>query len=83
MYLSYFSPQHYNAPFNFPDLFSSYEVYLNLFRDLKKEIYRFPEENIVVFVTTDVGIDGEVYSIFTDLIRLMRKICSKCQETVI
>ncbi len=78
------SPPYYNAPFDFPDLFPSYNAYLELLRDAGREIFRVLEEGrVAVFVTADVRIDGELYPIVADLIRIMRELGFKYQERII
>lgn len=78
------SPPYYNAPFDFPDLFPSYDTYLDLLKDVGREIYRVLEDGrVAVFVTMDIRIDGELYPIVGDLIRIMRDIGFKYQEKII
>ncbi len=78
------SPPYYNAPYDFPDLFPSYDDYLNLLRDVGKEIFRVLEQGrVAVFVVGDVRIDGELYPIVADLIKIMLSIGFKYQERII
>lgn len=78
------SPPYYNAPFDFPDLFSSYEEYLQLLNDVGKEIYRVLDDGrAAVFVTSDVRIDGVLYPIVADLIKIMTNLGFKYQERII
>lgn len=78
------SPPYYNAPFDFPDLFPSYEEYLNLLRDVGKELYRVLDDGrVAVFVTSDVRIEGVLYPIVADLIRIMTDLGFKYQERII
>ena len=66
------SPPYYNAPFDFPGLFSSYEEYLDLLRDVGREVLRVLQNGRnACFVTQDVRIDGKLYPIVADLIRVM------------
>ena len=78
------SPPYYNAPYDFPDLFPSYDDYLNLLRDVGREAYRVLDDGrVAVFVTADVRINGELYPIVADLIRIMREVGFKYQERII
>ncbi len=78
------SPPYYNAPFDFPDLFPSYGDYLNLLRDVGKEIFRVLEEGrVAVFVVADMRVDGELYPIVADLIKIMQSLGFKYQERII
>jgi len=78
------SPPYYNAPFDFPDLFPSYDDYLSLLNGVGKEIFRVLEEGrVAVFVAADVRIDGELYPIVADLIKIMQSLGFKYQERII
>jgi len=66
------SPPYFNAPFDFPGLFKSYDEYLDLLRDVGREIYRVLKKGrVACFVTQDVRIEGRLYPIVSDLIRIM------------
>jgi len=66
------SPPYYNAPFDFPGLFSNYEEFLDLLRSVGRELYRVLQPGrVACFVTQDVRIDGRLYPIVADLIRVM------------
>jgi len=66
------SPPYYNAPFDFPGLFSSYDEYLNLLRKVGKELLRvLAPGRYACFVTQDVRIDKKLYPIVADLIHVM------------
>jgi len=78
------SPPYYNAPFDFPDLFPSYNDYLSLLKDVGKEIFRVLEEGrVAVFVVSDIRVDGEFYPIVADLIKIMQSLGFKYQERII
>jgi len=66
------SPPYYNAPFDYPGLFSSYEEFLNLMRSVARELFRvLAEGRIACFVTQDVRVDGTLYPICSDIIKIM------------
>jgi len=66
------SPPYYNAPFDFPGLFKSYDEYLDLLKSVGKELYRVLKPGrVACFVTQDVRIEGRLYPIVADLIRVM------------
>lgn len=66
------SPPYYNAPFDFPGLFKSYDEYLDMLKSVGREIYRvLSPGRIACFVTQDVRINGKLYPIVADLIRVM------------
>ena len=66
------SPPYYNAPFDYPGLFESYDEYLNLIRTVAKQLRRIlARGRIAAFVTQDVRIEGKLYPICSDIIRIM------------
>jgi len=66
------SPPYYNAPFDFPGLFKDYGEYLSMLREVGKELYRVLQPGrVACFVTQDVRIEGKLYPIVSDLIRIM------------
>jgi len=66
------SPPYYNAPFDYPGLFSSYEEFLNLIRSVARELFRvLAEGRIACFVTQDVRVNGTLYPICSDIIKIM------------
>jgi len=66
------SPPYYNAPFDFPGLFRSYDEYLDLLRCVGRELYRVLRTGrVACFVTQDVRIEGRLYPIVSDLIHVM------------
>jgi len=66
------SPPYYNAPFDFPGLFGSYDEYLDLLRTVGRELYRVLRSGrVACFVTQDVRIEGKLYPIVADLVRVM------------
>jgi site-specific DNA-methyltransferase (adenine-specific)/site-specific DNA-methyltransferase (cytosine-N4-specific) len=78
------SPPYYNAPYDFPDLFPSYNDYLNMLKDVGKEIFRVLKDGrISVFVVGDIRINGVLYSITADLIKIMQNLGFKYQERII
>jgi len=66
------SPPYYNAPFDYPDLFKSYEEFLELIRAFAKELYRvMAPGRIAVFVTDDMLVKGEKYPVVSDITKIM------------
>jgi DNA modification methylase len=79
------SPPYYNAPFDFPNLFKSYDDFLNLLRRVGRELLRVLQRGrVAVFVTQDVRIDGRLYPIVADLISVMvHEVGFEYQEKII
>src|SRR5467141_136782 len=66
------SPPYYNAPFDYPDLFSDYNEFLALIQDVCGNLYRVSAAGrIVCFVTDDMLVKGEKYPVVADVTRLM------------
>ncbi len=71
------SPPYYNAPFDYPDLFSSYEEYLELIRDFASQSKRVLAKGRICAVVTDDmlvregnGGRGKKYPIVADTTRI-------------
>jgi site-specific DNA-methyltransferase (adenine-specific)/site-specific DNA-methyltransferase (cytosine-N4-specific) len=79
------SPPYYNAPFDFPGLFKSYDDFLSLLRKVGRELLRVLQPGrVAVFVTQDVRIDGRLYPIVADLINVMaHEVGFEYQEKII
>jgi site-specific DNA-methyltransferase (adenine-specific)/site-specific DNA-methyltransferase (cytosine-N4-specific) len=66
------SPPYYNAPFDFPNLFNSYDEFLKLLKNVGKELIRVLKPGrCACLVTQDVRIEGKLYPIVSDLIHIM------------
>jgi site-specific DNA-methyltransferase (adenine-specific)/site-specific DNA-methyltransferase (cytosine-N4-specific) len=78
------SPPYYNAPFDFPNLYNSYEEFLRTIEKVGKEIFRVLQNGrMACFVTQDVRINGKLYPIVSDLTRIMQDIGFEYQERII
>ncbi len=78
------SPPYYNAPFDFPNLFKDYDEFLDLIKKVGKEIFRVLEPGrVACFVVQDVRINGKLYPIVADIIKIMLKIGFKYRDKII
>lgn len=78
------SPPYFNAPFDYPDLYKSYDEYLKLIDDLSKELKRVLQEGrIAAFVVQDVRIDGKLYPVTANIIEIMLRNGFKFREKII
>jgi len=78
------SPPYYNAPFDYPGLFKSYEEYLELIRSIAKELHRvLADGRIACFVTQDVRVEGTLYPICSDIIKIMIEEGFKYRDKII
>lgn len=67
------SPPYYNAPFDYPNLFADYDEFLDMMRDVSKELYRvLAPGRIASFVTDDMLVNGEKYPVVADITSIMR-----------
>jgi len=65
------SPPYFNAPFDYPDLFESYESYLEKMRKVARELKRaVAEGRIVCIVCDDTLIKGKKYPVVADLTKI-------------
>src|SRR6266705_439460 len=66
------SPPYYNAPFDYPDLFSDYNEFLTLIQDVCHDLYCVSAAGrIVCFITDDMLVKGQKYPVVADITRLM------------
>jgi len=66
------SPPYYNAPFDYPDMFKSYDDFLGLVRDFSRDLYRvLAPGRIASFVTDDMLVKGEKFPLVADTTRAM------------
>lgn len=65
------SPPYFNAPFDYPDLFESYDAYLSKMRKVARELKRVVAQGrCVCIVCDDILINGIKYPIVADLTRI-------------
>jgi len=78
------SPPYFNAPFDYKDLFKSYEVYLKLLEDVAKEVYRVLQKGrIAVLNIDDMLVKGEKYPIVADAIKIFQSAGFKYRDRII
>jgi DNA modification methylase len=77
------SPPYFNAPFDYPGLFNSYDEYLELIRKVAKETKRVLNTGrIAAFVVDDTLIKGEKYPIVADVTKIFIKEGFKYREKI-
>ncbi len=65
------SPPYYNAPFDYEDLFESYEEYLELLRNVAAQLKKkVAPGRIVALVTDDMLVKGQKYPIVADTTKI-------------
>lgn len=65
------SPPYFNAPFDYPDLFESYDAYMDKMRKVARELRRVVDRGrIVCIVCDDTLINGKKYPVVADLTKI-------------
>ncbi len=65
------SPPYFNAPFDYPGFYSSYDEYLKKMAKIAKEIKRvLADGRIVCIVCDDILVNGKKYPVVADLTRI-------------
>lgn len=68
------SPPYFNAPFDYKDVFKSYEQYLGVLNRVAKELYRvLAAGRIIVLNIDDMLVNGQKYPIIADAIKIFQK----------
>jgi len=77
------SPPYFNAPFDYPDLFESYEEYLRLIRNVAKELKRVLDiGRVACFVCDDTLIKGTKYPVVADITKIFIEEGFKYRERI-
>jgi modification methylase len=72
VHLTVTSPPYFNAPFDYPDLYKTYESYLSMLSKLSVELYRVTAEGrIAAFVVDDMLVNGDKFPVVADLTKIM------------
>ena len=78
------SPPYYNAPFDYPGLFKSYDEFLELMKDFAKELYvKLAPGRIAAFVTDDMLVKGVKYPIVADITRIMMDVGFRYRDRIV
>ena len=68
------SPPYFNAPYDYKDLFSTYESYLELLRKVSAELYRvLSQGRIVALNIDDMLVDGKKFPIVADATKIFQE----------
>ncbi|MBD3234701.1 MAG: site-specific DNA-methyltransferase, partial [candidate division Zixibacteria bacterium] len=78
------SPPYFNAPFDYKDLFETYDKYLQLLLDFSKETYRvLADGRIAVLNIDDMLVNGEKFPIVADAIKLFQHAGFRYRDKII
>lgn len=65
------SPPYFNAPFDYPDMFESYEEFLDIMRNVSREIMRVLKwGRVAALVVDDTLIKGKKYPVVADITKI-------------
>ncbi len=78
------SPPYFNAPFDYPDLFRTYDDFLELLAQVSKEVYRVVATGrVACFVTDDMLVRGEKYPVVADVTKLMQQAGYRYRDKIV
>ena len=78
------SPPYFNAPFDYPDLFESYNEFLTLIRNVARELKRVLDTGrIAAFVVDDTLIKGKKYPVVADITKIFIEEGFKYRERIV
>ncbi|MCZ6648119.1 MAG: site-specific DNA-methyltransferase [Thaumarchaeota archaeon] len=78
------SPPYFNAPFDYPDLFRTYDDFLELLAEVSKEVYRVVATGrVACFVTDDMLVRGEKYPVVADVTKLMQQAGFRYRDKIV
>ncbi len=78
------SPPYFNAPFDYPDLFESYNEFLDLIKDVSRELKRVLDEGrIAALVVDDTLINGKKYPVVADVTKIFIEEGFKYRERIV
>jgi len=78
------SPPYFNAPFDYKDLFNTYDHYLDLLRKFSKEVFRVLDDGrIAVLNIDDMLVNGEKFPIVADSTKIFQEAGFRYRERII
>jgi len=78
------SPPYFNAPFDYPGLFESYDQFIELIRNTGRELKRVLDEGrIAAFVVDDTLIKGRKYPVVADVTKIFIEEGFKYREKIV
>lgn len=84
IHLAVTSPPYFNAPFDYKELFSTYEHYLTLLKNVAKESYRVLQDGrIFVLNIDDMLVDGEKFPIVADATKIFQEAGFRYRDRII
>jgi len=84
IHLAVTSPPYFNAPFDYPDLFHTYDEFLEMIRNVARELKRVLDEGrIACFVCDDTLINGSKFPVVADITKIFFEEGFKYRDKII
>jgi len=78
------SPPYFNAPFDYPNLFESYDQFLEVMRNVVRELKRVLDKGrIAAYVCDDTLINGQKYPVVADITKIFIEEGFKYRERIV
>ena len=78
------SPPYFNAPFDYKDLYNNYDEFLEIIRNVAKEIFRvLMNGRILVLNIDDMLVDGKKYPIVADATKIFQNVGFNYRDRII
>lgn len=78
------SPPYYNAPFDYKNLYSSYDEYIAILTQVAKEIYRVLKDGrILILNIDDMLVEGKKYPIVADATKIFQNVGFNYRDRII
>ncbi len=78
------SPPYFNAPFDYKDLFRSYDQYLEVLNNVAREVFRVLQiGRIAVLNIDDMLVNGEKFPIVADAIKIFQSAGFRYRDRII
>jgi len=78
------SPPYFNAPFDYPDLFDTYDDFLSLIRQVAKELRRVLDNGrVACFVCDDTLVNGNKFPVVADITKIFLEEGFKYRDKIV
>ena len=78
------SPPYFNAPFDYPDFFKTYNDFLTLIKGVAKELKRVVAKGrVCCFVVDDMLVDGDKFPVVADITKIMMRAGFRYRDRIV
>ena len=78
------SPPYFNAPFDYPGFFKTYNDFLTLIKGVAKELKRVVAKGrVCCFVVDDMLVDGDKYPVVADITKIMMRAGFRYRDRIV